>query len=84
MYVSTTLAYGFTRAVSYKYENSKEYYNSNTFRCETKEKLLVDKIGSIVHGSFTAISLWPSMLREDLKQLECAMTGKDMSEYKSR
>jgi hypothetical protein len=83
MYVTSTMAYGFTRAVTYAYESSKRYYKGKTGECETKERLLVDKIGTISGMTVTvaAILVWPGMLGEDLARVECLVKGKDPKEY---
>ena len=81
LYVNSALAYGFTRAVTYDYESSKQYYNDRTGRREEKEMLLVDKLGTVSSKTVSAILLWPGMLGEDLARLECAVKGKDPKEY---
>ena len=81
-YVHTTMAYGFTRAVTYNYEGQQRYYNAKTGNYELKDRLLIDKFGSVMAGSFAAIFLWVPMLGQDLIRLECAVRGKDAREYK--
>ena len=82
VYLGTTLAYGFTRAVTYDYNGKKYYLNEKTGRHEKKEMLLVDNIGSITGATVAAVVVWPSMLGADLARLECAAKGVDHSEYK--
>lgn len=82
IYLNTTLAYGFVRAVTYNYENQKLYYNAHTSDFERKEMLVFDKIGTISFKTSAAVVAWPFMLRDDLVRLECAITGKDPDEYK--
>ena len=82
VYLDVTVLYGFTRAVTYNYEGSREYYNKNTRKHEVKEMLLVDKIGRITSKTFAAVFMWPRMLHEDLTRAECAMSGKNHLEYK--
>ena len=84
IYVNTTLAYGFARAVTYEYEGTKNYYNNKTAKYEQKEMLLIDKIGRASASSVSAIFLWPIMLNDDLARLECAVRGKDLAEYTRR
>ncbi len=83
MYVGVTAAYGFTRAVTYDYEKTAEYYNRKTFRYEHKEMLFTDKVGTILGKTCLAITAWPNVLGRDLTRLECASRGKDLSEYAS-
>jgi hypothetical protein len=61
---------------------TKKYYNEVTEKREEKDMLLVDKIGRIAGQSCAAVIMWPGMLGEDLARLECAMKGKDLSEYR--
>ena len=82
IYVNTTLAYGFTRAVTYDYEGEKKYYNEKKEKYEKKEMLIFDKIGQISAKTFAALFGWPFMLGDDLPRLECAVLGKDHREYK--
>jgi hypothetical protein len=44
--------------------------------------LLVDKMGRITSRTCAAVIMWPGMMGEDLARLECAMRGKDSSEYR--
>ena len=81
LYCGATIAYGFTRASTYDYKSSIEYYNAKTGKCEHKEMLLVDKIGIIARRTAAAVVLWPTMLGEDMTRLECAFKGKDPKEY---
>lgn len=80
-YVNTTLVYGFTRAVTYDYNGSRKYYNAKTDKYEVKEMLLIDKVGRVSFNTFAAVTAWPFMLRHDFTRLECAIKGKDPSEY---
>ena len=79
--MNTCLAYGFTRAVTYDYKDTKKYYNDRTGVYETKEMLLTDKIGQITGKTCAALIVWPGMLGEDLARLECAVKGRDAREY---
>ena len=81
-YVHTTMAYGFTRGVTYNYEGQQRYYNAKAGIYELKDRLLIDKFGSVMAGSFAAIFLWVPMVGQDLTRLECAVRGKDAHEYK--
>ena len=81
-YVHTTMAYGFTRAVTYTDESQDRYYNAKTGIYELKDMLLIDKFGTVMAGSLAAIFMWPPMLWQDLTRLECAVRGKDAREYK--
>ncbi len=49
---------------------------------EEKDMLLVDKMGRITSRTCAAVIMWPGMMGEDLARLECAMRGKDSSEYR--
>jgi len=81
LYAHTTLAYGFTRAVTYNYEGQRDYFNERTRKYEPREKLVVDKLASVSGGTFAALFLWPRMLGQDMARLECYLRGKDASEY---
>jgi hypothetical protein len=81
LYGGTVAAYGFTRAVTYDYENTAEYYNRKTFRYERKEMLFTDKVGTVLEKTCIAITGWPYLLGRDLTRLECAARGRDLSEY---
>ncbi len=81
LYAPTTLAYGFTRAVTYNYEGTREYWNSRTHKYERKEKLVVDKLATVSGGTFAALLLWQGMLGQDLARLECYLKGRDVREY---
>jgi hypothetical protein len=83
LYGGTVAAYGFTRAVTYDYENTAEYYNRKTFRYERKEMLFTDKVGTVLEKTCIAITGWPILLGRDLTRLECAARGRDLSEYAS-
>jgi len=81
LYLKGIALYGFTRAVTWGYEGSKEYYNATTHEYETKEKLLVDKARGVLGGTFSAYFAWPFMISDDLKRLECVVKGLDPQEY---
>ena len=81
VYVQSVAVYGFTRAVTWDYAGSKEYYNARTHEYEIKEKLLVDKAWCVLDGTFSAYFAWPFMLGDDLTRLECAVKGRDAREY---
>jgi hypothetical protein len=81
-YIYATLAYGFTRAVTYDYSATQLYHNDVIGRYETKEILLIDSIGKIAGGTFAAAVAWPHMLGNDLAKLECIVRGKNPKEYK--
>jgi hypothetical protein len=83
-YVWGTVAYGFTRAVSYDFTGSHNYYNEKLRKFETKEMLFTDKLGTVAWKTFQAISAWPVMIVHDLNRLECAVTGKDLKEFSKR
>ncbi len=80
-YAAATLAFGFTRAVTYNYDGKKFYYNRRTRTTELKDMLLVDSIGRVTGNTCAAIFIWPIMLGDDLTRLECAVLGKDLKEY---
>ena len=80
-YVNTTLAYGFTRSVTYDYQHETQYFNTNAVKFETKEMLLTDKVSRITGQSCLAIVGWPGMICEDLRRVECSIRGKDKNEY---
>lgn len=80
-YVNTTLAYGFTRSVTYDYQHTMEYRNKEAGTYETKEMLVIDKIRRVCGHSVMAIGAWPFMLGEDLTRLECVIRGKNPREY---
>ena len=75
------MSYGFTRAVTYDYEKSTEYFNHNTRKFESKHPLLACTFSRTAINTFAAVSMWPLMLGEDLMLLECAVRGKDAAEY---
>ena len=81
-YVNTTLLYGFGRAVTYEYEGTGKYWNKKLERYETKDMLVLDKIGGVMAKSFGAIIMWPGMLGNDIARFECHVRGKDPEEYK--
>ena len=83
VYMHTTLAYGFARAITYDYKGSSRYFNGKTGEYEEKEMLLIDNIGRISSSTLAAWCVWPIMLGEDLTRLECAARGKDPAEYKT-
>ena len=82
VYSTTTLAYGFARAVTWAYDGNSRYYNKKTGEFELKEMLLVDKIGRVANSTISAVFIWPILIGEDLTRLECAVKGKDPAEYK--
>lgn len=81
VYLRTTLAYGFTRAVTYDYKSTDKYFNENTRHTEVKDMLLVHKIGKISGNTCAAVVAWPFMIHDDLTLFECALRGKDPKEY---
>ncbi len=81
-YVNTTLLYGFGRAITYDYEGTGKYWNKKLERYETKDMLVLDKIGTVMGKSFSAIFIWTGMLGDDLTRLECRVRGKNSDEYK--
>ena len=82
IYANSTLAYGFTRAVTWDYSGTRLYLNQKTEKYESKEMLLTDKIGRVSGRTLMAVFAWPAMLGDDLARLECRLTGKDPAEYK--
>ena len=80
-YFGTTVIYGFSRAVTYDYKGEKLYFNRNMEKFETKKMLTVDNFSRIVHNSLAACFVWPSMLADDIKLIECGLKGKDPAEY---
>ncbi len=81
-HVSSTLLYGFGRAVTYDYEDTRKYWNFKHSLEEVKEMLVVDKVVRVEDRTFAALFMWPVMLRDDLMRLECRVRGKDRKEYK--
>jgi hypothetical protein len=81
-YMRSTILYGFGRAVTYDYEDTRKYWNNKHERYENKEKLVVDKISWVMSKSFSTIFVWHLMLGDDLTRLECHVRGKDYEEYK--
>ena len=82
-YVAVTVAYGFTRAVTYDYEGTKEYYNKKTWKHEKKPMLVVDNLGVILGKTIDSVVFWPFIVAHDLKRLECFAVGVDLKEYGS-
>ena len=81
-YLALTTGYGFTRAVTYDNDSSKqEYWNRKRMVYEEKEMLFTEKIGRVITNTFAAITVWPLMMGEDFRRLEFAVTGKDPKEY---
>ena len=80
-YVAFTVTYGFTRAVTYDYEGTKEYYNKKTYQYEKKPMLVVDNFVRILGKTLDSVVLWPFIVAHDLKRLECFTLGKDIREY---
>ena len=80
-YVNATLGYGFTRAVTYDFSGTKEYFNKKSGKYETKEMILTDKLTGVVSRTCAAITVWPVMLAEDFRRLEFSITRKDALEY---
>ena len=80
--MTATMAYGFTRAVTYSYNGSSVYFNEKTGRSEQKEMLLTDKVGRVTKHTFAAMIVWPVMLSMDLARVECFVRGKDPAEYR--
>lgn len=80
-YALATFAYGFARATTYRYDNSKKYYNERAYSQEIKPMLWTDNMGRVLWHSTAAVCAWPVMLVEDLRSLECHLRGKDPSEY---
>ena len=80
-YVNGTLTYGFIRSVTYDWEGMRRYYQKSTGTYEKKEKLIVDKIGTVLSATFAAPTLWLWFLGKDLMRLECAVRGKDIADY---
>ncbi len=60
---------------------TRKYWNTKHERYETKEMLVLDKIGRVSIKSLSAIIMWPVMLGDDLARLECYVRGKDFEEY---
>jgi hypothetical protein len=83
-YAGVTVAYGFTRSVTYDYTRDRNYYNEKVSRYETKEMLVTDKLGTVAGKTFSAISVWPFMIVHDFNRLECAVTGKDLKEFSKK
>ncbi len=84
VYLKCTALYGFSRAVTWDYDGTKEYYNARTRKYEVKGKLMVDKAQSVLGGTFSACYAWPFMICDDLTRLECAVKKRDVCEYVSR
>ena len=73
--------YGFIRSTTYDYKNKEEYFNKKTRSFEVKEMLFVDKVGRVLVNSMAAVTVWPFMMSDDLKRLECKVRGVDLVEY---
>ena len=75
------MSYGFIRSVTYDWDGMQRYYQKSTDSYEKKEKLVVDKVGSVLFNTVVAPSCWPFYLSRDMKCLECAVRGKAAAEY---
>ena len=75
------MSYGCFRAVTYESDWTRRYYQKSTQTYEKKEKLISDKIGSVLSAGLAAPTVWPWMLGRDLMRLECAVRGKKIEEY---
>ena len=75
------MSYGCFRAVTYESDWTRRYYQRSTQTYEKKEKLVVDKVGSVLFNTVVAPSCWPFYLSRDMKRLECAVRGKAAAEY---
>jgi hypothetical protein len=81
-YFAVTMGYGFTRAVTFDNDSSKqEYWNKKRMVFEEKEMLFTEKIVRVITNTFAAITVWPVMMGDDFRRLEFAVTGKDPNEY---
>ena len=80
-YLCGTLSYGFIRSVSYNWNSTRRYHENSTGLYVLKEKLIIDKIGSVTGDTLAAVAVWPVMMGEDLVRLECVVRGKDSGEY---
>ena len=80
-YICCTISYGFVRAVTYDWSSTRRYHQASTRTYETKEKLLADKIGSVVSQTCVACWVWPWMLSMDLMRLECYVREKSIMDY---
>ncbi len=80
-YCCGTISYGFVRSVTYDWDGMRRYYQKSTGSYEKKEKLVVDKVGSVLFSTVAALSCWPFYLSRDLMRLECAVRGKAAAEY---
>ncbi len=75
--------YGFTRAVTYDYDGTHQYYNRETIQFETKPLLITDNVGRITGRTIETMIFWPIVMQRDVARLECLARGKDPKEYGS-
>jgi len=75
------MSYGFIRSVTYDWDGMQRYYQKSTDSYVKKEKLVVDKVGSVLFNTVVAPSWWPFYISRDMKRLECAVRGKAAVEY---
>ena len=73
--------YGFFRSITYDYKKTDRYFNEKTRSFEVKEMLYVDKVGRVLANSLAAVTVWPFMMSDDFKRLECKVRGVDSVEY---
>ena len=82
IYLGSTMAYGFARAVTYDRESTGLYHNKKTDRGEVKEMLVIDQVWRVMGMTCSTAVLWPFLLGNDLSRLECVMRGKNYEEYR--
>ena len=80
-YAVGTFFYGFIHSTACEYCKTKRYFQKSTASYVAKEKLLIDKLGSTALGTVVAPFVWPLMVNEDLRRLECLVRGRDVAEY---
>jgi hypothetical protein len=80
-YACGTVMYGFIRSTTYDYKKTERYFNEKTRSFEVKEMLYVDKAGRVLFNSLAAVTVWPFMVLDDFKRLECKVRGVDSEEY---
>ena len=82
-YLWATMSYGFIRSVTYNWKGKWECYDSVQREMVLKEKLITEKAGGVLLATFAAPSVWPIMIFQDLRRMECAVRGKQATCYDS-
>jgi hypothetical protein len=80
-YLAATLAYGFTRAVTYDYEDQVFSYNYGKKSYDGHPLLVADTAALIVLKTAVTPVLWPAILHHDVSRLECFWFDKAPPKY---